>query len=275
MILYIEHVKNYNMVKRGEIFMEISVIKKNAREALANKWGKGALMIFIYALILFVEGLIKGIFEDESIIANIISIFTTIINVPLSFGITYSFIKLKRGEEIKSYDFVNSGFSNFKKAWKIVIRVVLKMIVPIILLWISTAMFMVTLTQFSIRLLADNMLNESVYTLLVLGGVIIVIDCWLAARALLYSLTTYIAFDNPEMTELEIVNESAKMMKGNRLKLLLFLLSFIGWGVLCIFTLGIGYLWLIAYMQVAGACFYESLLENKNNIEENGPIIEK
>ncbi len=256
--------------------MEISVIKKNAKEALANKWGKGALMIFIYAIIMFVEGLIEGIFEDESIMANIISIFMTIINVPLLFGITYSFIKLKRGEEITSYDFINSGFSNFKKAWKIILRVALKLIIPIILLWGITAIFMAMLTQFSIRLLADNVLNESAFTLLVLGGVIIVIDCWLAVRALLYSLTTYIAFDNPEMTELEIVNESATMMNGNRLKLFLLLLSFVGWGILCIFTLGIGYLWLITYMEVAGVCFYESLLEkNNNNIEENGPIIEK
>jgi uncharacterized membrane protein len=48
-------------------------------------------------------------------------------------------------------------------------------------------------------------------------------------------------------------------MKGHKMKLFLLDLSFIGWSLLCIFTLGIGLLWLIPYMQSARAAFYEDL----------------
>jgi uncharacterized membrane protein len=83
---------------------------------------------------------------------------------------------------------------------------------------------------------------------------------------LLYTLTTCIAYDNPNMTSLEVVNESARLMRGNRGKVFLLDLSFIGWAILTIFTLGIGYLWLLPYMEVALICFYEHLLgKNENN----------
>lgn len=43
------------------------------------------------------------------------------------------------------------------------------------------------------------------------------------------------------------------------MKLFLLDLSFIGWAILCIFTFGIGLLFLKPYMQVAHAAFYEDL----------------
>ena len=65
------------------------------------------------------------------------------------------------------------------------------------------------------------------------------------------------------MSGKESVEESKKMMKGNRGKYVLLQLSFIGWMILSIFTLYIGLLWLTPYMQVAMVCFYESLKDNK------------
>lgn len=255
--------------------MKISKIKKNAREALSGKWIRGVLTVLAYVGIMFIIGLIEGIFEDESIMANLISIVTSIIGVPLSFGFTYSFIRLKRGEDVKTFDFFKSVFSNFGRAWKISLRVVLKLILPIILLVLTILIVVGMLAYFSIELLSAHVANEMLFVVLVGGIVIVVIYCWLIIRALLYSLTTYIAFDNPDMTALEVINESAKMMKGNRMKLILLELSFIGWGILCLFTLGIGYLWLVPYMQVAQVCFYESILEKKDENVDEEPIIEK
>lgn len=255
--------------------MGISKIKENARKALTNKKGKGAIIILAYAVIAFIIGFIEGIF-DESIIANIISIISKIIGIPLSFGITCSFIRLKRDEDVKAFDFLNSGFSNFGRAWKITLRVILKLILPIILFFVAMITVSVIVAYSSIDLLANNIAKETILAAVVGIIVIVPIYCWLIIRSLLYSLTTYIAFDNPDMTALEIVNESERMMKGNRTKLVLLTLSFIGWAILCIFTLGIGYLWLIPYVQVAEVCFYESILEkDDNNVEENEPIAEK
>ena len=60
------------------------------------------------------------------------------------------------------------------------------------------------------------------------------------------------------------------MMKGHKFDLFWLYLSFIGWGILCIFTLGIGLLWLVPYMQTAQSSFYEDV---KADYEANGGLI--
>ena len=49
------------------------------------------------------------------------------------------------------------------------------------------------------------------------------------------------------------------MMYGYKWNYFLLALIFIGWGILSIFTLGIGLLWLIPYIQVTMAKFYDEL----------------
>jgi len=53
-------------------------------------------------------------------------------------------------------------------------------------------------------------------------------------------------------------------MKGNKWRLFCLRLSFIGWDLLCaLFTLGIGFLWLNPYKQVAEAAFYREICREK------------
>lgn len=74
-----------------------------------------------------------------------------------------------------------------------------------------------------------------------------------------YSMGSYILSDNPQMTGKEALEASKKMMNGFKGKLFLLQLSFIGWAILCLFTFGIGYLWLVPYIQTATANFYQNL----------------
>ena len=81
-----------------------------------------------------------------------------------------------------------------------------------------------------------------------------------------YSMSFYIKADHPEYTAKQCIDESRKMMNGHKMELFLLQLSFIGWmfvGALC---LGVGTLWVNAYMQTATACFYEEL--------KNQPVVE-
>lgn len=74
-----------------------------------------------------------------------------------------------------------------------------------------------------------------------------------------YSLSFYIMIDNPEMTATEVINRSKAMMQGHKMKYFLLFLSFIGWYLLSIVTIGIGFLWLIPYIYATQASFYEDL----------------
>ncbi len=72
-----------------------------------------------------------------------------------------------------------------------------------------------------------------------------------------YSMSFYILADNPNMGIMEVINESKKMMQGNKWKFFCLNISFIGWAIVCCFTLGIGFLWLMPYMEVSIIAFYD------------------
>ena len=82
---------------------------------------------------------------------------------------------------------------------------------------------------------------------------------WVIVKSYYYSLAQYVAFDNPDLTATECVEKSKELMTNNRGKLFCLQLSFIGWGILAVFTFGIGFLWLLPYMQVATVAFYDKL----------------
>lgn len=74
-----------------------------------------------------------------------------------------------------------------------------------------------------------------------------------------YAMTPYILIDNPELPANQAIYLSKKMMKGHKFDLFILQLSFIGWGFLSIFTLGIGLLWVVPYMMTAQAAFYQDI----------------
>lgn len=74
-----------------------------------------------------------------------------------------------------------------------------------------------------------------------------------------YSMAPYLMAQNPNLGVMEAIGMSKKMMMGHKGRLFILELSFIGWAILCVFTLGIGYLWLLPYMNASEAAFYMDL----------------
>lgn len=101
-----------------------------------------------------------------------------------------------------------------------------------------------------ITLLWQNVLILLWTLLLIVPGIV---------KSLTYAQTPYILLDNPKLSTVEAIHLSREMMFGYKGKLFLLLLSFIGWGILCIFTCGVGFLWLAPYMQSSMAAFYEDV----------------
>ena len=79
--------------------------------------------------------------------------------------------------------------------------------------------------------------------------------------SLSYSMSFYILHDNPEIGAKEALSASKSMMQGYKWKLFCLHLSFIGWGLLSVLTLGIGFLWLVPYIKASEANFYQNLKE--------------
>lgn len=89
--------------------------------------------------------------------------------------------------------------------------------------------------------------------------------------ALNYALVYFILLDDKEITGNEAILKSKKMMYGHRKRLFYLTLRFLGLGILSIFTLFIGLLWLIPYSYVAYSIFYDDV---KRQYEEQRVIIE-
>lgn len=86
--------------------------------------------------------------------------------------------------------------------------------------------------------------------LLVIPGII---------KAISYSMSYYILAENPELSAMEAIKKSKEMTQGHKWDIFITSLSFIGWSLLSCLTLGIGYLWLIPYMNITMANIYRQL----------------
>jgi uncharacterized membrane protein len=75
-------------------------------------------------------------------------------------------------------------------------------------------------------------------------------------KACAYSMSMYVLQDNPYMSVTECITESQRIMDGRKGKYFLLILSFIGWTILAMLTLGILYIWLIPYMNASMYNFY-------------------
>ena len=77
--------------------------------------------------------------------------------------------------------------------------------------------------------------------------------------ALMFSQTEFILKDDKGISATDAMMKSMKMMEGHKGELFMLVLSFIGWFLLCILTLGIGFLFLGPYFDTAMAHYYEDL----------------
>lgn len=74
-----------------------------------------------------------------------------------------------------------------------------------------------------------------------------------------YSMVPYILEEKPLFSVSDAFRASRKIMQGHKWQLFLLRLSFIGWNILGILTLGIGFLFIIPYRHAAEAVFYNEI----------------
>lgn len=108
-----------------------------------------------------------------------------------------------------------------------------------------------------------NFVLVSIFTflwtwLLIIPGII---------KAYSYSMTPYIVKDmvasGKQVSATDGINASKELMKGHKMALFIFDLSFLGWNILAAITCGIGYLWVTPYYQTAKANFYRHIASDK------------
>ena len=160
---------------------------------------------------------------NEDITKNTISILLYIAAIPLAWSLSVLFLDLIRGEQVS----VSSIFRGYKKPW-----------------WSKSLL---------IPLLVG------VYTFL--WTMLFIIPGFIKSYS--YAMTYFVYRDNQEMGCDAAIEESMRLMDGHKMDLFILDLSFLGWLLLSILSLGIGLLWLVPYMQSAHAHFYEDLVRER------------
>ena len=218
-----------------------SELRAQARERLEGKWGTFVLMTFLMLVIqtiLQIPGYIGSLLEilsPENVLASLsfsnISNILSLLALPLSWGLTVSLLRNHREESVDLENLFD-GFRGGRYTR------------------VFCAIFLVNLFTFFWALL------------LIIPGIM---------KAFSYALTPYIIMDEPELTARQAITRSCEIMQGRRWKLFCLYLSFIGWGILSLLTFGIGFLWLVPYMNASVAAFYEDAraeYEAENSIEQ-------
>lgn len=78
-----------------------------------------------------------------------------------------------------------------------------------------------------------------------------------------YALAPWIMADNPDIGARKALQLSKRAMDGYKMRMLMLDLSFIGWFVLCVLSMGIGLLFLIPYHCAARAEFFKEVKNHK------------
>lgn len=206
-----------------------SELRAQARERLEGKWGTFVLMTFLFYVIqalLQIPGSVGDLFKvlsPENALTSeslsTLSVILALLALPLSWGLTVSLLRNHREESVDLENLFD-GFRGGRYTR------------------VFCALFLVNLFTFLWTLL------------LIIPGII---------KAFSYALTPYIIMDEPELTAKQAIARSCEIMQGRRWKLFCLYLSFIGWGILCLLTFGIGFLWLVPYMNASIAAFYEDV----------------
>lgn len=98
-------------------------------------------------------------------------------------------------------------------------------------------------------------------TLAVLAGTLLFIVPGIIV-SLMFSQAFYILAEDPSKSITQCINESVNLMSGHKWELFYLNLTFIGWWLLSLITLGIAALWVAPYQKLTEANFYLYLNNN-------------
>ncbi len=100
--------------------------------------------------------------------------------------------------------------------------------------------------------------------LLVIGIAVLIVGVVILVRFMgAWFMASYLMLDDPDLRLMDSVRESMHLMRGNRKKWILLLLSFIGWLLFSILSFGIALIWIAPYALQSMSCFYLELLSGE------------
>ncbi|MBQ7432327.1 MAG: DUF975 family protein [Lachnospiraceae bacterium] len=222
--------------------MDLSILRSRARRALSGHWGSAILVTFVAALLGGTGG--SGSFAGSS----------------------------SNNMDLDSWQAMLDRYPVLEQVWHVFLMILPFLAVYTIIVFLVGGMIQLGYCQYCVKLSlgVDGGVSELfahkgiiwkafglqwfTFLKVFLWSLLLVIPGIIAAYR--YAMAPYLMAEYPDMGISEAIERSKELMDGHKMDLFLLHLSFIGWAFLCIFTLGIGLLWLNPYMNVSEAEFY-------------------
>ena len=252
-------------------------LKSEAYNLLSKDWGNAIGVTFILFCVSIAASLIPYA-------GDVIGI---IIAGPLAFGTALFFLKVSKGEKGEIEDLFHAfkskeAFSFSLIAYLLTFIIIIPVFAVCMILWANLfvgdlenipslinsgtasliengtttpyAMDPSFLTEYS-----SPLFDSGIGTIIFSALIIIFIPITIVS--LLLSQVYFILADQKTISGFRAIEMSWSLMKGNKKKLFILQLSFIGWAILSVFTFFIGLLFLYPYMLTTYAKFYQNLYD--------------
>ncbi|NYB73650.1 DUF975 family protein [Sedimentibacter hydroxybenzoicus DSM 7310] len=248
-------------------------IKKNAKKAILGKYGSAATASTvvagcIFAQYIIIKGLSMIMYSDWGLLLGIIP---GILLLPLYVGMAGFFLKIyQRDDRTSMKQVFAAGFAkNYRRNLTGMLirafKLFLWSIIGLVPLYFGLVLILMSSFQGNPMVTGHTDLNDMTY-IIFFGTIIISIAGFIPyiMKAIAYSMTPYILAKDENILPSEAVKLSAAMTSGYKSEIFKLCISFAGWLILSVITLGIaGVLWTGPYMSASFAGIYEELKGNQ------------
>ncbi|MGX4599408.1 DUF975 family protein [Faecalimicrobium sp. JNUCC 81] len=228
-------------------------LKELTKSQLKGHWKTPVLLTLAYLIVTIIASLFQ---EEAQSLPTIIITFVVVwaISVWATIGLPNFYLEfLKKDGNALFKDVLVPSNKLLKALGYTVIIGIISMIIGFISVFASTG------------IIAASVFYGDGITIANVVGIILICLMYIAFIIFTFAVAQvpYIIIEKDGLGLLEAMSLSIKIMKGNKWKYFVLQLSFLGWGILSVITLGIGFLWLIPYMSLADTNFYKNLaIEN-------------
>ena len=231
----------------------LSFVKTYARTALSSRWGAPVLAVLLLLLLSWLSSRLSSaiIFSNvngfTTLSGYIVAfIFLLLLDI-LSAGLTAMGLTLLRGEKASAGEIL-SAFKNHPD----------RFLIAGLLKFLAAALYLLPL--FLIFRASGLGSTLKLVLLLVWGiaGGLLLIRFYLS-----WSFVRPLLLEDSSLSSLEAFRQSSAMTRGQLLRLFGFELSFLGWYLLGLLSLGLGFLWIIPYVATSRVALYLSVSEGR------------
>ena len=229
-------------------------LKRYAKATLKGKWGTFIGTSAIYLIIVMASSFLPNrLFRYSNgtvsfIIKECIALLLSVVTQLFFAGLNNQSMRACRGQEIGIKDLFYVFSHNPDRFIKVALVQVL----------IST--FTTFPLYFNDYIYSFDFSGIGILIFFILYILYIVAAVFLIILTFAFTLRFYLLIDYPQMSAMDALKTSWKLMKGNKGRAFYLSFSFLGWIILGAATFGIGMLWLLPYTNVTTAFLYFDII---------------